>query len=139
MDLFRKLNLKTGTPVVLVNLPPSLEGLAAEGAFGPDAQSGSFGQAPGTEPGGPSVAQAVVFVRSPEEVAKGLGTLSAGLTDDPVLWFSYPKRGSAVSATVSRDEGWEALGQAGFQPVRQVAVNGDWSALRFRDRRFVGR
>jgi len=32
----------------------------------------------------------------------------------------------------NRDTGWDALGRAGYEPVRQVAVDNDWSALRFR-------
>ena len=31
-----------------------------------------------------------------------------------------------------RDSGWEVLGQAGFEPVRMIAIDADWSALRFR-------
>jgi hypothetical protein len=28
--------------------------------------------------------------------------------------------------------GWSKLGELGFEPVRQVALGEDWSALRFR-------
>lgn len=27
---------------------------------------------------------------------------------------------------------WDPLGQAGFGPVRQIAIDADWTALRFR-------
>ena len=30
------------------------------------------------------------------------------------------------------DSGWPVLGAAGFEPVRMVAIDADWSALRFR-------
>ena len=32
----------------------------------------------------------------------------------------------------NRDSGWLVLGAAGFEPVRMVAIDDDWSALRFR-------
>lgn len=52
---------------------------------------------------------------------------------DAVLWFAYPKRTSKrYRADFDRDHGWEVLRAAGFEPVRQVAIDADWSALRFR-------
>jgi hypothetical protein len=36
-----------------------------------------------------------------------------------------------------RRTGWQALSDAGFRPVRQVAIDADWSALRFRRKEFV--
>jgi len=38
---------------------------------------------------------------------------------------------------INRDTGWQALGQAGFEPVRAVAIDEDWSALRFRRVEFI--
>ena len=38
---------------------------------------------------------------------------------------------------IHRDTGWQAIGQAGFEPVRAVAIDEDWSALRFRRNRCV--
>jgi hypothetical protein len=37
----------------------------------------------------------------------------------------------------NRDTGWHALGDAGDEPVRQVAIDEDWSALRFRKAEFI--
>ena len=36
-----------------------------------------------------------------------------------------------------RDRGWDTLAAQGFAPVRQVAIDDDWSVLRFRRREFV--
>jgi hypothetical protein len=38
---------------------------------------------------------------------------------------------------INRDSGWDVMGQAGFEPVRQVAIDEDWSALRFRRVEFI--
>ena len=52
---------------------------------------------------------------------------------DPVLWVAYPKGTSKTyRCEFNRDSGWHVLGTAGFEPVRQVALDADWSALRFR-------
>jgi hypothetical protein len=46
---------------------------------------------------------------------------------------AYPKGSSkAYRCEFNRDTGWQALGAAGFEPVRQVSIDADWSALRFR-------
>lgn len=52
---------------------------------------------------------------------------------DPVVWIAYPKGSSKTyRCEFNRDSGWDSLGAAGFEPVRQVAIDADWSALRFR-------
>jgi hypothetical protein len=37
----------------------------------------------------------------------------------------------------NRDTGWASLGAAGFEGVRMVAIDEDWSALRFRRVEFI--
>ncbi len=57
---------------------------------------------------------------------------------DAVVWFAYPKGTSKRSpCEFNRDTGWAALGRSGFEPVRQVAIDEDGSALRFRRVEFV--
>lgn len=51
-----------------------------------------------------------------------------------LLWFAYPKRTGAIPTDITRDHGWDALAEAGFLGVAQVALDGTWSALRFRRR-----
>jgi hypothetical protein len=52
---------------------------------------------------------------------------------DAAVWVAYPKTSSKkYRCEFNRDTGWAALGAAGFEPVSQVAIDEDWSALRFR-------
>ncbi|MFN7733937.1 MAG: hypothetical protein ACK5OB_18715 [Pirellula sp.] len=52
---------------------------------------------------------------------------------DAIVWIAYPKGSSKkYQCEFNRDTGWTVLGQSGFEPVRQVAIDEDWSALRFR-------
>ena len=48
-------------------------------------------------------------------------------------WFAYPKGTSKkFKCEFNRDNGWKELGVLGFEPVRAVAIDEDWTALRFR-------
>ncbi|MBE2222343.1 MAG: hypothetical protein IAF02_12420 [Anaerolineae bacterium] len=51
---------------------------------------------------------------------------------DGLLWIAYPKKGSGLKTDITRDEGWQTMTKAGFRPIRQIAVDETWSALRFR-------
>ncbi len=57
---------------------------------------------------------------------------------DAVIWIAYPKGTSKTfKCEFNRDCGWTVLGKAGFETVRQVAIDEDWSALRFRKVEYV--
>ncbi|MEM7654599.1 MAG: hypothetical protein AAF399_00610 [Bacteroidota bacterium] len=58
---------------------------------------------------------------------------------DVQLWIAYPKKSSKTyRSDLNRDsDAWQVLGDLGFEGVRQVAIDADWSALRFRDARFI--
>ena len=52
---------------------------------------------------------------------------------DAVVWFAYPKGTSKrYKCEFNRDSGWAPMGAAGFEGVRMVAIDEDWSAFRFR-------
>ena len=63
--------------------------------------------------------------------------LMEGLVEDALVWIAYPKKTSRLAADLDRDKGWEPIDALGLQGVRQIAIDADWSALRFRARRFV--
>jgi len=81
----------------------------------------------------------IIFVHSPEDVAASLDTLLARFRPGDRLWFAYPKKSGRIPGTISRDKGWEALAARDFLPVTQIAIDADWSALRFRPRSEIGR
>lgn len=52
---------------------------------------------------------------------------------DALCWIAYPKATSKkYRCEFNRDTGWASLATFGFEPVRQIAIDADWSALRFR-------
>ncbi len=76
---------------------------------------------------------ALVFVTRQAEVDQLSVEIAARAKGDAVVWFAYPKGSSKkYRCEFNRDTGWAKLGEAGFEGVRQVAIDEDWSALRFR-------
>jgi hypothetical protein len=49
-----------------------------------------------------------------------------------ILWIAYPKGGSGIKTDVNRDKLWPVVQDSGWRPVRQVAIDDVWSAMRFR-------
>jgi hypothetical protein len=76
---------------------------------------------------------ALAFATRKAELDAFAAAITARAGQDPLLWFAYPKGSSKrYRCDFNRDTGWEVLGAAGYEPVRQVAIDEDWSALRFR-------
>ena len=75
----------------------------------------------------------MAFVKTRQEVETATESLVQAAEGDAQLWMVYPKSSSKkYRCEFNRDTGWQALGEAGYEPVRQVAIDEDWSALRFR-------
>src|SRR5262245_34085259 len=65
-------------------------------------------------------------------------SLTRAAEGDAIIWFAYPKGSSKrYKSEINRDRGWKALGAAGFEGVRMVAIDEDWSAVRFRRVQFI--
>ena len=80
---------------------------------------------------------AIAFVKTLAEVEAATKWLPKAV-GDAIVWFAYPKGTSKrYTCEFNRDNGWAAVGAAGFEAVRMVAVDEDWSALRFRRTEFI--
>jgi hypothetical protein len=122
--LFAKLQLKAPQVVHLLGAPAAF---AAEAATidGIRVEHGV--------PDGATVAFAIAFACTRAELDDHSATLVAAAGEDPLLWIAYPKGSSRrYRCEFNRDSGWDMLGAAGFEAVRQVAIDEDWTALRFR-------
>jgi hypothetical protein len=81
---------------------------------------------------------ALAFVMNQSELDRFSAAIVAKATGDAVLWFAYPKGTSKrYSCDFNRDKGWDVLRASGFDTIRQVAIDEDWSALRFRRNEFI--
>ena len=127
--VFDKLNLKDQPDIVVLNAPESFES-ALKTLRGREVRRKIVGNRP--------IVFAIAFVQKQVEVDRAVKTMVPRLEGDAVVWFAYPKGSSKrYTCDFNRDSGWASLGNAGFEPVRMVAIDEDWSALRFRRAGFI--
>jgi hypothetical protein len=115
MDLAAKLQIKPGTVVAAVGAPDAGPDLAALGASGEPADAGAV----------------IAFVRRRADLPAQAEAAIAAARDDRLAWVAYPKAGQ-LGTDLNRDSLAATLATHGIQPVRQVALDDVWSALRFR-------
>jgi hypothetical protein len=120
--LFKKLNLGAQSVVHVLNAPASFETELAS-LHGVTVKRTTSGRAD----------FAMAFVTTQAQLDSACAKLLKACEGDAALWIAYPKGTSKrYKCEFNRDSGWPALGAAGFEPVRMVAIDEDWSALRFR-------
>jgi len=127
--VFNKLNLKDQREIVVLDPPASFEpelgrltGVTVQRQVRP----------------GRAIDFGLAFATKKTEVDAAARQLAKGMEGDGILWIAYPKGTSRrYTCDFNRDTGWDVLGSLGFEPVRQVAIDEDWSALRFRRAEFV--
>ena len=129
--LFRKLNLTDHDPAFVLNAPESFSRELA--TLSPERVRQAVRESD-------RIGFALAFARTQQELDALCAAITARAPGDAIVWIAYPKKSSKrYRCDFDRDSGWTALGQAGFEPVRQVAVDEDWSALRFRRVEFIKR
>jgi hypothetical protein len=80
----------------------------------------------------------LIFVKTIKDVNHYSPIALHNLTADGVLWFCYPKKTSKkFSSELERDRGWKALNDMGFYGIRMVSVDENWSAMRFRNIKYI--
>jgi hypothetical protein len=115
MDVSAKLQIKLGQRIATVAATgdvPAIEG--PETAESPD------------------MADVVVaFVRTKADIDTVATPALEAARQDRLAWIAYPK-GGQLGTDLNRDRLAAALADHGVQPVRQIAIDDTWSALRFR-------
>jgi hypothetical protein len=117
MDLAGKLQLKPGQSVSIVNAPGGI-----------DLDLGSEHLADGD----PAEADAVIVFCTDRAELLGLrDRFVAPAARDALTWVAYPKAGK-LGTDLNRDVLAELVKREDVRPVRQVALDDVWSALRLR-------
>ncbi|HEX9510137.1 MAG TPA: YdeI/OmpD-associated family protein [Puia sp.] len=75
---------------------------------------------------------ALVFVFNERQLCSVVDELLPALGDEAKFWVAYPKLGSKIATTLNRDCSWECITGAGYEVVRQVALDHVWTAMRFK-------
>jgi hypothetical protein len=112
-----KLQLRTGQRVAMIATPDDL------GIELPDGVTGT--------PDAGNADAVVLFAASRAELDRRAGPLLEAARADKLAWVVYPKGGQR-GTDLNRDTLARHLAPYGIRPVRQVAVDDLWSALRFR-------
>ena len=84
---------------------------------------------PPASDGGP-VDAVLGFCATPEQVGRQVPALLSRLRSGGLLWMAFRKGQKPPALT--RDHGWQALEAKGYETVRAIALDAEWSALRFR-------
>ena len=117
MDVTAKLQIKPGQRIAALAGDGEVPSVVA-----PDANP----------PADPGAADAVVaFARNKAELDTVAGPAIEAARRDKLAWIAYPKAGK-LGTDLNRDVLAALLTARGVQPVRQVAIDETWSALRFR-------
>ena len=128
-SVFVKLNLKDQKQIVILDAPASFEGeLAAlqNVEIIRDLKKAK------------QVSFSLAFVITQRQVDALAPAIAKKVEADAVVWFAYPKGSSKkYKSQINRDNGWNVMGREGFEPVRMVAIDEDWSATRFRRAEFI--
>jgi hypothetical protein len=128
--LFQKLNFKNHATIISMNTPdsfkPELEGMSDFAVIIED----------------PALTEAIeyilVFVKTAEEIQDSIEKIVTKLRGDAIVWYCYPKGTSKkYKCYFNRDNGWSCVKKYELETVRQVAIDEDWSALRFRKVEFI--
>ena len=129
MSLFAKLNLKDQKEILVLDAP---------GSFVPELKTLKGVKVLRNLREAKQLEFALAFATEKAAVDRLSKALAAKATGDAVLWFAYPKGTSkSFKCDFNRDNGWEVIRAAGWDTVRQVAIDENWSALRFRRREFI--
>jgi hypothetical protein len=128
--VFKKMNFKNSPSIVVINAPESfnaniaiMEGITTFFYDFSTIEKTDF---------------IIAFCTKQTEVDAVAIEAAKRLVGDGLLWMVYPKGTSKkFKCDFNRDTGWAILGQLNFEPVRMVAIDEDWSALRFRRVEFI--
>lgn len=128
--IFKKLNFKDQPEIVVVNAPDSFLPVLDEMT--------QLTQVKTSVTDASDISFAMAFVTKQQEVGLLTQQFAEKMAGDGLLWMVYPKGSSKrYKCDFNRDTGWETLGKQGFEPVRMVAIDEDWSALRFRRAEYI--
>jgi hypothetical protein len=126
--VFSKLQLRDQKDIVVLDAPA---------AFEKELRSLEKVQVHRQFPAG-RVGFALAFMTKRTELDRYARQVGSHVLGDAVVWVAYPKGSSKrYTSELGRDAGWQPLGALGYEPVRMIAIDEDWSGLRFRKAEFI--
>jgi hypothetical protein len=127
--VFEKLNWKDQLDIVVLNAPETFE---------PELARVSASTVHRTLSPVKETTFLLAFVSRKSEVDALAPQIARRAKGDAIVWFAYPKGSSKkYKCDFNRDTGWDAMTGLGFETVRAIAIDEDWTALRFRRSEYV--
>lgn len=120
--IFSKMKVMPEMAVLVVNAPAHIR------PFGTEI---TCIDTPSSVPGH-SFPAGILFAVNSAELANYAASFTRTIEPDGLLWIAYPKKTSSLISDLHRDNGWQVVYKLGLKPVAQVAIDDDWSAVRFR-------
>jgi hypothetical protein len=122
--VFAKLNLKDQREIFVLNAPASFE---------PEIDTLKGVTVRRKVAAASKVRFAIAFVTSQPELDAAAKTIAPAVDGDAVVWIAYPKATSKkYTSTLTRESGSSVFAHAGFEAVRMIAIDEDWTAKRLR-------
>ena len=119
--ILKKMQYKGQTPVLIVNMPEAYAPVAKD-------MRAEIHDHPKR-----IYAFVMIFAHTISEAKETIKKCVKGVDEDTYLWFCYPKGTSKrYFSDLSRDTAWTLFGEYDYEPVSQIAIDDDWTALRFR-------
>ena len=122
--LAKKLGLRPGATVVLLDAPPGAEQLLEPLPEGASVRRGNRGRRDVT----------IWFATSPSRLEKRIEPVRRAVGEG-MLWIAWPKGSSAIPTELTQTEVMRAGLAAGLVDSKVCAIDDDWSGLRFTKRR----
>src|SRR5215218_7758666 len=119
--LAKKLGIKEGSRIALVNAPKDFES--------------ELGELPDSvqfiNPPAQSLDIILFFVLTERALVRGFAKLAARLTPNGMLWIAWPKKSSGVTTDLSEQRVQQIGLNAGLVDVKVCAIDETWSGLKF--------
>jgi len=119
-SLAEKLGIKPGTSILALNAPPTCPSLLGKLPDGATLHTRL----------GKTAAFIQWFVRNRNELEATFPRLAGALTDEGMLWVSWPKQASGVKTDLNENIIREVGLNQGLVDVKVIAVDDVWSGLK---------
>ncbi len=120
-SLAQKLQIKSGK-LIVINAPKGYAEQLTQALGDLTVSTRAAGQAEAV----------LLFVNSLAEAEKLTPKAGQLVKPEGMLWIAYAKGTSKVKTDVNRDKLWAAVQPIGLQPVRMIALDDVWSAMRLK-------
>lgn len=128
--LLKKLNYKEGEALFVLNAPATF----LESLWTIPHEIMLRNEIPADE----QIGFVMIFATRRDELSRQLKEIYPRLQGDAVVWAIYPKGTSRkFTCDFNRDSSGEIFLPYDMLAVRQVSIDDDWSALRFRKRKYI--